>query len=90
MNDEKLLVIDDQGNEIEMQILFTFEGDPTPEGEPGKAYVLYFNPDENDGTVYTSRYNQDGSLEAITNDKEWEMIEEVFATFMNDNEYEEE
>ena len=87
MNEENIVVVDENGNEIEMQILFTFEGDPTPEGKPGKAYVLYFNPEEEEeGTVYASSYTEEGLLEPVEDEKEWEMIEEVFATFMSDDE----
>ncbi len=78
MDTEKLVVIDDAGNEIEMDILFTFEG----EGE--KSYVLYVNPLEEEGSVYASIYTQEGELFPVEDEKEWEMIEEVFATFMSD------
>ena len=85
----QLILVDDEGNEVLCNILFTFDSD-----EFGKSYVL-FSPvsteeDENgevevaaasyipqeDGTV--------GELIPIETDEEWELVESVLAQFDED------
>lgn len=84
MENDTLIVVDEQGVEIEMEILFTFEGDSVDD-QPAKMYVLYVNPLEEDGSVYASIYNEEGDLFPIEDTQEWEMVEEVFATFMQED-----
>lgn len=84
MENDTLIVVDEQGVEIEMEILFTFEGDSVDD-QPAKMYVLYVNPLEEDGSVYASIYNEEGDLLPIEDTQEWEMVEEVFATFMQED-----
>ncbi len=83
MNEDKIIVIDDNGQEIEMDVLFTFDSDET-----NKQYVLYFNPKNEDGEVFASSYTNEGELLPIDDDKEWDMINEVFETFMSTDEEE--
>lgn len=78
MNEEKIIIIDENGQEIEMEVLFTFDSDQTE-----KQYVLYFDPSDEDGQVFVSTYTADGELNAIDDEKEWDMINEVFETFMS-------
>ncbi|WP_159638150.1 DUF1292 domain-containing protein [Erysipelothrix anatis] len=76
--DEKtIIVINDDGTEQAMDILFTFEDDTF-----NKSYVLYINPEDESGEVFVSSYTPEGELESITDEKEWEMIEEVFNAFI--------
>lgn len=77
MDEKTLTVINDDGTEEEMEILFTFNDDSTE-----KKYVLYVNPVDETGEVFVSSYTDDGVLENITDEKEWEMIEEVFNAFI--------
>lgn len=80
MDNDKIIIIDEEGKEVEMEVLFTFQSDQT-----NKQYVLYFNPeDEQQGNVFVSSYTEDGDLEPITDESEWEMIEEVFNTFVSE------
>lgn len=83
MNQEKIIVIDENNQEIEMEVLFTFDSEDT-----NKQYVLYFNPENEDGEVFASSYTDDGELLPIEDDKEWDMITEVFETFMSTDEEE--
>lgn len=76
-----IIVTDDQGNEVEFEILFTFESDDT-----NKTYVLYFNPAEEEPKVYSSIYDNEGNLFPIETPEEWDMIEEVYNSFMADEE----
>lgn len=77
MNEERIIITDDNGQEIEMEVLFTFDSDQTE-----KQYVLYFDPAAEDGQVYVSTYTAEGDLNPIEDESEWEMINEVFETFM--------
>ena len=75
MNEDKIVVINEDGTEIEMDVLFTFDSDET-----NKQYVLYYDVTKEDGEVYVSSY---------TAEKEWDMINEVFETFMSSDSEEE-
>lgn len=77
MEEKTIIVIDNEGNEQTMDILFTFDDD-----QFNKSYVLYIDPKDETGEVFVSSYTSEGALEAITDEKEWAMIEEVFNTFI--------
>lgn len=85
MEDENTLIITmDDGREVEMEILFTFDSE-----DGGKHYVLFFNPEDESGEVFASYYDENGTLTTIESDSEWQMIEEVFNSFVeeeNENE----
>lgn len=76
MESNTLFVIDDAGNEIEMEVLFTFENE-----ENGHKYVLYFNPEDESGEVFASIYDDEGNLSPIEDEQEWALVEEVFNAF---------
>lgn len=76
MDTNKMYVKDDQGNEKEMTILFTFE-------KGKKKYVVYSDP-SNEEEVFASAYNEDGELFPIESDEEWDMVEEVLGAFEGD------
>ncbi len=80
MDAEKIRVIDDQEQELEFEVLFTFESDE------GKKYVLYFDPEEESPQVFSSIYDDDGNLYPVETPEEWDMIEEVFNSFMAQDE----
>lgn len=77
MLENKIIVVNDSGEEIEMEILFTFESD-----DYARQYVLYIDPEDESGEVFASAYTEEGELIEINDDKEWEMIEEVFEAFV--------
>ncbi len=86
IDSNKMIVKDENGQEKEMEILFTFESD-----ELNAQYVVFTDPDSEDGEVFASRYNDEGELEPIETEAEWDMIEEVVGAFSDEmNEYEEE
>lgn len=74
----KFKVIDENGKEIECEVLFTFESDET-----NKNYIVYTDntTDENGNTkVYASIYTPDSedlNLQPIETDKEWKIIETI-------------
>lgn len=81
MDTEKIEVLDEDGNALEYDILFTFDSDET-----GKKYVLYYDATEDEPEVYSSIYDDEGHLFPVETPEEWEMIEEVFNTFVANEE----
>lgn len=87
---EHITLVDDEGNESLYEILLTVDG----QEEFGKNYVLVYpaevsDEDEVELQAYAFTENADGTegeLEEITTDAEWDMIEEVFNTFMSEEE----
>ncbi|MFV0254907.1 MAG: DUF1292 domain-containing protein [Erysipelotrichaceae bacterium] len=77
--DETLYVIDEKGNEVEMQILFTFESE-----EYNKSYVLFFDPNDTAGEIHAYSYDEAGNLNSIEDQAEWAMIDEVLETYQNE------
>lgn len=80
MEENIMYVIDDEGNETAMEILFTFEND-----ELSKKYVLFFDP-SNDEDIFAASYDEEGNLFDVETEEEWTMIEEVFGAFYNEEE----
>ena len=71
-------VMNDEGKEIECEVLFTFESDETH-----KSYIAYTDNtlDENGNTkVYASIYDpnkETTELQPIETEKEWKIIETI-------------
>lgn len=74
-------IINDQGQEIECEILFTFDSDETK-----KSYIVYTDNtlDESGNTkVYASVYDPTGQtaeLMPVETEKEWLVIENILST----------
>ena len=74
----KFKVIDENGKEIECEVLFTFESDET-----NKNYIVYTDNTTDEGgntKVYASIYTPDSedlNLQPIETDKEWKIIEVI-------------
>lgn len=91
-NENTLIYIDEDGNEVLCEILFTFDSD-----EFGKSYVLFYpvgtENDEEIEVIAASYMPEDdgsvGELHDIETDEEWDMIEEVLDTYA-DSEMDEE
>ena len=82
-----IMAYDEDGNEVKLNILFTFASD-----EFEKSYVIvYEEQDESDEEIelqafsYEEISDQDGQLHAIETEEEWDMVEEVLATFIDDS-----
>lgn len=85
-NENRLTYIDENGNEVLCEVLFTFESE-----EFGKKYVLFYEVgDMEDGddqvSVMAASYQEgeDGSigeLYAVETDEEWDLIEEMLQRF---------
>ncbi|OXS80486.1 DUF1292 domain-containing protein [Domibacillus enclensis] len=89
--EKQITVIDENGNEQLCEVLFTFDNE-----EFGKSYVLYFpvgaeEDDNEEIEIHASSFTpkedgEDGELQPIESDEEWEMIEEMLNTFLDDEE----
>ncbi|WP_423253650.1 DUF1292 domain-containing protein [Melissococcus plutonius] len=88
-NHEHITLVDEQGNETLYEILLTIDG----QEEFGRNYVLLYpaGVSEEDVELQAYAYTEneegtEGELQQIETDEEWDMIEEVFNTFMDDEE----
>ena len=78
-------MLDENGNEIVYDVLFTFESEETH-----KNYIVYTDNqwDETGNIeVYASIYDPkdpNSKLEAITTDKEWKVIETILDTLQEE------
>ncbi|GIN87068.1 UPF0473 protein YrzB [Heyndrickxia sporothermodurans] len=91
--EKHITVIDEEGNEQLFEVLFTFESE-----EFGKSYVLYFpvgaEEDDNEeieihaSSFIQSEEGQEGDLQPIETEEEWDMIEEMLNTFLDEQEEE--
>lgn len=85
MEENIIVITDENGQEKEYEILFTFDNE-----ENGHSYVVYFDPDDDEPQAQASIYTDDGQLLSVEDPEEWELIEEVFQSFVaNDEESEE-
>jgi uncharacterized protein YrzB (UPF0473 family) len=85
MEDNTITIIDESGKETEMKIIFTYVDEDTK-----KSYVFYFDPVATDGEVFVSAYDEDGKLMPITDEKEWEHLDELFEEYVSTHEMDEE
>lgn len=81
LDSNSLYVKDENDNEKRMTILFTFDSDETD-----YQYVVFQDPESDEGEVFASRYDDQGQLLPIESDAEWDMVEEVINTFVEDEE----
>ena len=78
-------VVNDEGKEIECEVLFTFESDETK-----KNYIVYTDntlDEEGNTKVYASIYTPDQDetkLLPIETDKEWKIIETILDELQNE------
>jgi len=86
---ETLIVTDELGNDIECEIIMTFESE-----DFGKTYVVYQILNDESGEYYAASYNpeegDEGQLFQVETEEEWELIEEVLESFIEEQEEEEE
>lgn len=89
-NENKLTIIDENGNEILCEVLFTFNSE-----EFNKNYVIFYpvGSEEEDGTisVMAASYVEEadgtcGELSEVTNEDEWQLIEEMLESFAEEDE----
>ncbi len=85
-----ITLVNENGDEELFEILLTFDSD-----DFGKSYLLCYPvgdlEEEEEGIVHAYSFTQTedgdiGELMPVVTDEEWDMIEEVFNTFMEDEE----
>jgi uncharacterized protein YrzB (UPF0473 family) len=85
MKKNSFSMLDENGNEVVYDVLFTFESEET-----GKNYIVYTdNKRDASGNVevYASTYQPDdphSKLEAIETEKEWKVIETILDTLQEE------
>lgn len=79
MEDNKILIIDDEGRERELTILFTFNSDDE-DPEMGDNYAVVYEGD-NDEELLAFKYDEDGNIAPVEDEAELEMIQEVIDGF---------
>ena len=83
-------IVNDEGKEIECEVLFTFDSDETK-----KSYIVYTdNSTDESGSirVYASTYDPTGKsnvLEPVESEKEWLVIENILSSVQSKLETEE-
>jgi len=84
MDEKRLYIQDEEGNEIQYEIVLTFT-----EPNTGVHYVVYKELGDTDD-VLAARYEESsdmaGTLGEIETDEEFDMIQEVIDSFFNDEE----
>ena len=86
---EHITIIDEEGNEVLHEVLFTFDSE-----DFGKSYVLVYPagiPEGEEVELQAFSYVEaedgtEGDLLPIEADEEWDMIEEVLNTFLDEEE----
>lgn len=85
MKKNTFTMLDENGNEVVYDVLFTFESDET-----GKNYIVYTDNSKDEAgniEVYASIYHPEegnGRLEAIETEKEWKIIETILETLQEE------
>ncbi len=80
----RMTITDESGDEKEVEILLTFDDE-----KHGKSYVLFQDPESEEGIVYAYSYTEDGEMDEVTDEDEWKMCEEVLGAFMKEEEEDE-
>ncbi|NLB48439.1 MAG: DUF1292 domain-containing protein [Erysipelotrichia bacterium] len=76
--DNQMVVIDHEGQEHLMQILFTYVHE-----ERKASYVFFYDTKDPEQEVVVMRYYENGELELI-DEEEFAEVEEVFAAWQED------
>ena len=85
LESNKILIQEEDGTEKEMEILFTFDDESR-----GKSYVLFTDPNDEEGLVYSCSYTEEGEMNPVEDEDEIRMIEEVFGAFVDEMDNDEE
>ena len=71
-NTNKIMVIDENGNEKEMQVILT-----TKLEENGNSYIFYFDPNSSNDNLYVSEVLSDSKLKPIEDQETFKKLEKV-------------
>jgi len=83
MEEKTFTVIDEEGKELEFEVVLTFKNPDT-----GKAYVIYKLPGDDNEEVFAAIYDEEsklgGNLMPIETDAEWDVLDEVLNAFLDE------
>ncbi|MGG1291284.1 DUF1292 domain-containing protein [Bacillus smithii] len=86
--DQHITVVDEEGNEILCEVLFTFDSE-----QFNKSYVLYYpaeTTDDEEIEIFAASFHpsegNSGDLEPVETEEEWDLIEEMLNTFLDQEE----
>lgn len=85
MDMNRMIITDENGQEKEVEIILTFEDDNT-----GKNFVLFADPNDEEGNVYAYTYDEDGNLNEVEDEADWNMCAEVLGAFQSEDDDNEE
>lgn len=74
----RMIITDESGKEREVEIILTFDD------ENGQSFVLFQNPQDLEDNVFAYKYDVDGNMNEVTDEKEWDMCQEVLGAFMDE------
>lgn len=77
MKENAIFITDENGKEVEMNILLTFEANE-------KQYVVVYETDKEDD-LYAFTYDDEGNLFAVESDEELQMVDEVVGAYEKEN-----
>ena len=80
---DEILIEDGEGNQHKMKILFTYHND-----ERNRDYVFFYDPADPENVI-PMIYDDQGNLDEIEDDEEYEEVEEVFNAYQEDPKIEE-
>lgn len=84
-NENQMVVTDGEGKEHLMHILFTYDNE-----ERKASYVFFYDSEDPEQEVVAMRYYENGELEDISDDEEYQEVGEVFAAWQEDPKIQEE
>ena len=73
MKENSIFITDEDGKEVEMKILMTFEANQ-------KKYVVLYD-EKNEDELYPFVYDDEGNLFAVEDEEEMAMIDEVVSAY---------
>lgn len=74
----RMTITDENGQEREVEIILTFDD------ENEQSFVLFQDPMNPDEGVYAYKYDHDGNMNEVTDEKELGMCEEVLNAFTDE------
>ena len=86
MDDKTIVVTDENGNTTVYEIILTFDSPDT-----GKKYVIYKLPEEDEevmAAVYEEEADGEGNLTEIQTEEEFEMIQDILDSFLEEDDEE--
>ena len=85
MEEKTFTVVDENGEAKEFEVVLTFKSE-----DFGKSYVIYKLPNDESDEVFAAIFDEDakdgGNLIQVESEEEWNMLEEVLESFLDEEE----